>query len=49
MPSLQKLRCRKLKIIVDAKCTSTFDESLNKKALDVMDNLQITIVNRDDL
>ena len=46
---LAKAALQETEIIVDAKCTSTFDESLNKKALDVMDNLQITIVNRDDL
>lgn len=33
-------------IIVDASCTASFDDSLNKKALDVMEGLQIKIINR---
>ncbi|HJJ36054.1 MAG TPA: cysteine hydrolase [Methanocorpusculum sp.] len=43
---LAKAAAPETEIIVDAACTSTFDESLNEKALDVMDNLQITIINR---
>lgn len=31
-------------IIVDADCTSCFDEEMNQKALDVMEGLQITIL-----
>ncbi|HJJ39297.1 MAG TPA: cysteine hydrolase [Methanocorpusculum sp.] len=46
---LAKAALPETEIVVDAQCTSTFDESLNKKALDVMDNLQITVVNRNDL
>lgn len=34
------------KIIVDASCTSCFDEELNQKALDVMEGLQIEVINR---
>lgn len=34
------------KIIVDASCTASFDESLHEKALDVMAGLQIEIINR---
>ncbi|HEY8444648.1 MAG TPA: isochorismatase family cysteine hydrolase [Bacilli bacterium] len=34
------------KIIVDAKCTASFDEDLHEKALDVMAGLQIEIINR---
>ena len=34
------------KIIVDASCTSCFDEGLNQKALDVMEGLQIEVINR---
>ena len=34
------------KIIVDASATSCFDEELNKKALDVMEGLQIDVINR---
>ncbi|MDR3543628.1 MAG: hypothetical protein P4L69_22130 [Desulfosporosinus sp.] len=33
-------------IIVDASCTASFDESLNQKALDVMQGMQIGIINR---
>lgn len=33
-------------IIVDADCTASFDEALHEKALDVMEGLQITVVNR---
>ncbi|MDD2497941.1 MAG: cysteine hydrolase [Desulfitobacteriaceae bacterium] len=33
-------------IIVDASCTASFDNSLNEKALDVMDGLQIKVINR---
>lgn len=36
-------------IIVDAACTSVFDNSLNEKALDIMANLQITITNRKEI
>ncbi|SHI88705.1 cysteine hydrolase family protein [Desulfosporosinus lacus] len=34
------------KIIVDASCTASNDESLNQKALDVMQGMQIEIINR---
>lgn len=34
------------RIIVDASATSCFDEELNKKALDVMEGLQIDVINR---
>jgi len=33
-------------IIVDASCTASYDESLNQKALDVMQGMQIEIINR---
>lgn len=33
-------------IIVDAACTASNDDTMNEKALDVMDGLQIEIVNR---
>lgn len=33
-------------ITVDASCTASYDESLNDKALDVMQGMQIEIVNR---
>ncbi|ODA41041.1 cysteine hydrolase family protein [Desulfosporosinus sp. BG] len=33
-------------IIVDASCTASFDESLNQKALDVMQGMQIKVINR---
>ena len=34
------------KIIVDAKCTSSFDESLNEKCLDILEGLQVEVINR---
>jgi len=34
-------------IIVDAKCTASHDDALNKAALDVMAGLQIQIINKD--
>ncbi|HJJ55319.1 MAG TPA: cysteine hydrolase [Methanocorpusculum sp.] len=43
---LAKAAAPETEIIVDAACTSAFDESLNEKALDIMENLQITIINR---
>ncbi len=33
-------------IIVDASCTASFDDEINKKALDVMESLQIKVINR---
>ncbi|MGI6066659.1 MAG: cysteine hydrolase family protein [Bacillota bacterium] len=33
-------------IIVDASCTASFDDSLNEKALDVMEGMQIKVINR---
>ena len=33
-------------IIVDADCTASFDKTMHEKALDVMEGLQITVVNR---
>ncbi|MEF9853647.1 MAG: isochorismatase family cysteine hydrolase [Hydrogenoanaerobacterium sp.] len=33
-------------IIVDADCTACFDEELNKKALDILESLQVKVLNR---
>lgn len=33
-------------IIVDALCTDSFDKSLHQKALDVLEGIQVTVVNR---
>ncbi|MFZ2537514.1 MAG: isochorismatase family cysteine hydrolase [Oscillospiraceae bacterium] len=33
-------------IIIDASCVASFDDSLNEKALDVMQGLQMKIINR---
>ncbi|MEG1994486.1 MAG: cysteine hydrolase family protein, partial [Oscillospiraceae bacterium] len=33
-------------IIVDASCTDSFDKELHNKALDVMQGLQITVINK---
>ena len=35
-------------IIIDARCTGAADESMNAKALDVMANLQMEIINRSE-
>lgn len=43
---LAKAAAPETEIIVDAACTGTFDDSLNEKALDILDNLQITVINR---
>ncbi len=36
------------KVIVDASCVASNDESLNDKALDVMQSLQVDIINRNE-
>lgn len=43
---LAKTALPEAEIIVDASCTASFDNSLNEKALDVMEGLQINITNR---
>ena len=43
---LAKAALPETEIIVDAKCTAAFDDHLNEAALDVMENLQITVINR---
>ncbi len=35
-------------IVIDAKCTGAGDESMNSKALDVMQNLQMDVINRSE-
>lgn len=44
---LAKAALPEAEIIVDASCTASADESINEKALDVMEGLQISVVNRD--
>ena len=43
---LAKTACPEVPVIVDAACTASFDPSLNEKALDVMEGLQIQVINR---
>lgn len=43
---LAKAALPETEIIVDAACTAAFDEHINTAALDVMENLQITVLNR---
>lgn len=43
---LAKAALPEAEIIVDATCTASFDESLNQKAFDVMQGMQIKIINR---
>jgi len=43
---LAKAALPEAEIIVDASCTASYDESLNQKALDVMQGMQIKIINR---
>lgn len=38
--------CPNVPVIVDARCTSGPDPAMNEKALDIMENLQISVVNR---
>ncbi len=43
---LLKTALPEAEIIVDANCTASFDPALNEKALDIMEGLQITVINR---
>lgn len=43
---LAKAALPEAEIIVDAACTASNDDALNEKALDVMEGLQITVLNR---
>ena len=42
---LAKAALPEAEIMVDASCTASFDESLNQKALDIMQGMQIKIIN----
>lgn len=44
---MAKAFCREARIVVDATCTTTPDKDINEKALDVLNNMQIDIINRD--
>lgn len=46
---LLKTNFPEVKITVDAACVASPDESMNSKALDVMENLQINVINRSEL
>jgi len=41
---LAKAALPEAEIIVDVSCTASYDESLNQKALDVMQGMQIKII-----
>ena len=43
---LARTACPNVPIIVDAACTGSFDPEMNEKALDVLENLQIQVINR---
>lgn len=43
---LAKAACPEVPVIVDAACTASFDDSLNEKALDVLEGLQVQVTNR---
>lgn len=34
-------------LLVDARCTDSFDKSLNEKVLDVLEGLQVTVLGRE--
>lgn len=44
--ALIKAALPEAEVIVDASCTSCFDPAANEKALDVMEGIQITVINR---
>lgn len=43
---LLRANFRDVPITIDARCTGAGDESMNAKALDVMENLQMDVINR---
>ena len=43
---LLKANYPEIRVIVDAECIASPDDSMNEKALDIMQNLQIDIINR---
>ena len=43
---LAKTVCPEVPIILDARCTDSYDKGLHEKALDIMEGLQITVINR---
>ena len=43
---LVKTALPEAEVIVDASCTACADPVMNEKALDIMEGLQITVVNR---
>ena len=43
---LAKAACPEVPVIVDAACTASLDDSLNEKALDVLEGLQVQVTNR---
>ena len=43
---LVKTALPEAEVIVDASCTACADPATNEKALDIMEGLQITVINR---
>lgn len=43
---IARAACPDVEIIVDAACTGAADPVMNEKALDIMEGLQITVINR---
>jgi nicotinamidase/pyrazinamidase len=43
---IARTACPNVPVIVDAACTGSGDHEMNEKALDVMENLQIQVINR---
>ena len=43
---MAKAAAPEAEIVIDAACTASFDPALHEKALDLMEALQMTVVNR---
>ena len=43
---MAKAAAPEAEIIIDAQCTASFDAALHEKALDLMEALQMTVLNR---
>lgn len=43
---IAKSACPDVPVIVDARCTDSYDKPLHEKALDVMEGIQIEVINR---
>lgn len=43
---IARTACPEVPVIVDASCTASFDGTMNDKALDVLEGLQVEVINR---